>query len=278
MQRLIGLLLVLAATPVLAQNAEVKKYLNTAITLYENLEYEKALRQIKNARAKAAGPDDEARIALLEGVVLADMGREEALTAFKTAFSVDLEAQLPVEVSPKVQAVAEKARASVRKMLAPRLEAQRAEEEARLLEEKKRVDEEAQRVAEQRKLEAEERVKNQPPPAVEKTQSGPSVRGLSWIPGLVGLASAGVATGFLVSAGTKHAALVNGSAPLEKAADYRDSGKVEATLGYVFSGVAAVGVGAAIAMFVAGGEKAPTVSAVPIQGGAFVSVGWKLPQ
>ena len=111
--RVVGLLTILLTTPAFAQNAEVKKYLNTAITLYENLEYEKALKQLKSAKAKAKGPDDEARIALLEGVVLADMGREEkALTAFKTAFSVDLVAKLPVEVSPKVSAVAEKARTS----------------------------------------------------------------------------------------------------------------------------------------------------------------------
>ena len=84
--RVVGLLVVLMTTPAFAQSAEVKKYLNTAITLYENLEYEKALKQLKNASAKAKGPDDEAKIGLLEAIVLADMGREErALTAFKTA-------------------------------------------------------------------------------------------------------------------------------------------------------------------------------------------------
>ena len=165
--RIVGLLVILMTTPAFAQSAEVKKYLNTAITLYENLEYEKALKQLKNARQKASGPDDEAKVSLLEAIVLADMGREEkALTAFKTAFSVDLEAKLPVEVSPKVQAVADKARANVRKMLAPQIEAAKAEEEKRLAEEKKRADEDAARLAEARRVEAEDRAKNQPPPAV----------------------------------------------------------------------------------------------------------------
>ena len=278
--RVAALVALLLAAPSLAQSAQVKKYLNTAITLYENLEYEKALKQLKSAKAKATGPDDEAKIALLEGVVLADMGREEkALTAFKTAFSVELEAKLPVEVSPKVSAVAEKARANVRLMLAPQIEAAKAEEEKRLAEEKKRADEEAARVAEQKRLEAEERAKNQPPPAVVVTKpSGPSARSLSWIPGVVGLASGGVAAGLLISANGKYNALLNGTAPAEQAIAYRDSGKTEALLGYVFTGVGVAGIGAAIVMFAAGGaDSAPTVSAVPLQGGGYVSIGWRTP-
>jgi tetratricopeptide (TPR) repeat protein len=277
--RVAGLLIILMTTPAFAQNAEVKKYLNTAITLYENLEYEKALKQLKNAKVKASGPDDEAKIALLEGVVLADMGREEkALTAFKTAFSVELEAKLPVEVSPKVQAVAEKARANVRKMLAPQIEAAKVEEEKRQAEEKKRAELEAVRLAEQKRLDAEERAKNQPPPAVVVQKDGaPSVRALSWIPGVVGLASAGVATGLLISAGGKHTALLNGSAPPAQAVAYRDSGKAEATLGYVFIGVGAAGVAAAVVMLAAGGpSEGPKVSAVPLQGGGYVSMSWEL--
>ena len=276
--RVVGLLVILLTTPAFAQNAEVKKYLNTAITLYENLEYEKALKQLKNAKSRASGPDDEAKIALLEGVVLADMGREEkALSAFKTAFSVELEAKLPVEVSPKVQAVAEKARANVRKMLAPQIEAARAEEEKRLALEKQRADEEAAKVAEQRRFEAEERAKNQPPPAVVAKATGPSARSLSWIPGVVGLASAGVATGMFVSASGKQASLLNGSARPEQAIAIRDSGKTEATLGYVFTGVGVAGVGAKMLMFALGGASdAPAVSAVPLQGGGYVAVSWKV--
>ena len=280
--RFVGLITLLLAAPSFAQSAQVKKYLNTAITLYENLEYEKALKQLKNASAKAKGPDDEAKIGLLEAIVLADMGREEkALTAFKTAFSVDVEAKLPVEVSPKVQAVAEKARANVRKMLAPQIEAAKAEEEKRLAEEKKRADENAARLAEQKRLEAEERVRNQPPPAVvvvaPPRPTGPSVRSLSWIPGAVGLVSAGVATGLFVSASGKLKALNTGTAPVEQAAAYRDSGKTEAALGYVLTGVGIAGIGAAVIMFAVGGSEAgPAVSAVPLQGGGYVSLSWNL--
>jgi hypothetical protein len=52
---------------------------------------------------------------------------------------------------------------------------------------------------------------------------------------------------------------------------------VEATLGYVFTGVGVAGIGAAIVMFAVGGSPStPTVSAMPLQGGGYVSVGWNL--
>lgn len=285
MKRVLALALALFSPAALAQSPEVKKYMNTAITLYENLEYEKALKQLKQAHVKSAGADDDAKIALLEGIVLADMGREEkALTAFKTGFSVDLDAKLPVEVSPKVQAVAEKARANVRKMLAPQLAAQKAEEERRAAELAKKTAEEeeqkkreAERLAEIKRQEEEERAKNQPPPMVVKPESGPSVRALSLIPGGIGLVAGGVATGLLVSAGGKHASLVNGTANPADAAQIRDSGKTEATLGYVFTGVAVAGVGAAVVMFIAGAPKdAPVVAVTPIEGGGFASATFQL--
>jgi hypothetical protein len=175
-----------------------------------------------------------------------------------------------------VQAVADKARANVRKMLAPQLEAEaKAAEEARLAEEKRKADEEAARQAEL-KRQQEEAAKNTPPPAVVKPvepAKGPSVRALALIPGIVGVGSAAVATGFLLSANGKYNALKNGSAPPELAISYRDSGKTDATVGYVFTGVAAAGIAAAVVMFAVGGEKAPaaTVSAVPLESGGYVS-------
>lgn len=277
------LLLVGLAGPARAQSAEAKKYLNAAITLYENLEYEKALKQLQKARTRAAGPDDEARISLLEGCVLADMGKEEkALTAFKTAFGIDVEAKLPVEVSPKVQVVVDKARANVRKMLAPQFEAQKAEEEKRLAEEEKRLAEEKEKarkaeeekaLAEQRRRDEEEARRLQPPPAVVAKPAGASLRTYSWIPGVVGLASAGAATFFLVGANSRYQALVSGTPTPEEALAHRDTGKTYATLGYVFSGVAVAGVATAVVMFALGGGDAPPPVALGLSpGGAFVLV------
>lgn len=275
--RLAIVVVALAAFSARAQSPEVKKYLNAAITLYENLEYEKALKQLKKARPKADGPDDETRIALLEGCVLADMGKEEqALTAFKTGFGLNLEAKLPVEVSPKVQAIAEKARDNVRLMLAPQLEAQRLETERLKAEEQAKADAaakaEADRLAELKRQEEEERLKNQPPPAVVKP-AGSNARALAWVPLAVGAVSAGVAAGLLIDAGGKYGALVNGTAPPDQAAGLRDAGKLEATLGYVFIGVAGAGLAASALMFFLGADSgAPAVALVPTPGGAFASV------
>jgi tetratricopeptide (TPR) repeat protein len=274
--RLALLLLTLAAFTAHAESAQVKKYLNAAITLYENLEYEKALKQLARAKPKADGPDDETRIALLEGIVLADMGKkEQALTAFKTGFGLNLEAKLPVEVSPKVSAIAEEARGNVRTMLAPRLEAERLEAEKRTAEDAARAEEarkeEAARLAEQKRLEEEERQKLQPPPAVVKPAPAPGVRRLAWVPLAVGVASAGVATGLLLDASSKHRALVEGTAAPEQAAAMRDAGKMEATVAYVGLGVAGAAVAAAAGMYFFGGD-APAVAVVPSPQGAFVSV------
>jgi tetratricopeptide (TPR) repeat protein len=269
------------ALPAAAQNTEVKKFLNQAITLYENLEYEKALKQVAKAKAKATSPDDEARIALLEGVVLADMGREEkALLAFKTGFGIDLDAKLPVDVSPKVQKVAERARASVRKLLAPTLEAQKAEEQRRQAEEKKRQDELAAKEADEKRRLEEEQARQAPPPAVVKpapAATGPSVRSLSWIPGVVGLAAGGVGTYFLISASGKYAALNGHTVDLTTATDYHTSGPRDATLGYVFVGVGVAGIAAAAVMFAVGGASAPVaVAPAPLPGGAMISFAVRL--
>ncbi len=261
-----------------AQNSEARKYINGAIALYENLEYEKALKQLQKAKAKAASSDDELNVALLQGAVLADMGKEDAaLKSFKEGFSLDLKAKLPVEVSPKIAALAEKARASVAKLLAPQLEKERAEEEKKAAEAAAMAakEAEAKRLAEQKRAD-EEAARNRPvpPPIVEKPvqpSNGVSVRTLSLIPAGVALASAGVATFFLVSANDKHSALLNGTAPVDQAAAYRDAGKSQATLGYVFTGIAGASLIGAAVMFALGAPKeAPVVSALPTNNGGMV--------
>lgn len=274
--RTLLLLTLSLALPAAAQSVEVKKFLNATTALYENLEYEKALKQLAKAKVKASSPEDEAKIALLEGIVLADMGREDkALTSFKTAFGIDLEAKLPLDVGPKVLAVAERARANVRKVLAPALAEQKADEERRAAEDKQRAERAAQvaqlAAEEKRRLDEEQR-RNAPPPAVLKSSdSGPSVRTLSWVPGAVGLVSAGVGTAFLVSAGGKRTALLNGTVDLATANDYRASGPTDATLGSLFIGVGIAGVLGAAAMFVFG-APGPRVAVVPTREGVMVAL------
>jgi len=98
-------LMLLALLPTLALaagSAEVKKYVSSAIALYENLEYEKALKQLDKARLKSSGTEDDAAISLVEGIIYAEMGKEDkATTAFRTGFALDPDVKLPVECRPR---------------------------------------------------------------------------------------------------------------------------------------------------------------------------------
>lgn len=280
--------LLCAGLPARAQNEDAKKYFNAAVTLYENLEYEKALTQIEKARSKASSSDDEVRITLLEGCVLADMGKaSKATEAFKLGFGLDSDAKLPVAVSPKVQALAESARESVKKMLAPTLEQQRLADAKRKAEAELREKDDALKrkeaaLQEEQRRALERQALATPPPAVkDQAKPGSSLRGLALIPGILGLGSAAAAVAFFAVAGGNYQALTSGSAAAADAARLRDDGKTFATLGYVFTGVAVAGVGTALAMFLLGGSSAsasaPAAALVPVPGGALASFTFALP-
>ncbi len=277
----IGAVLALSV-PARAQSAEVKKYLNAAVTLYENLEYEKAIKQIQRAKTKSTGASDDARIALYEGIFFADMGKEDqALNAFKTGLSMEPEAKLPLEVSPKVEKVFKKALENVQRLLGPQLDKQREEE-------RQRVEAEKQRAAEEQRKKDEEVARlaaikppepNRPPPAaVVAAPAGPAMRTLAIIPLAVGIGSGAAAAYFLLTAKGQESALNNGTAPPAQAISVRDSGKSNAMLGYVFTGVAAAGIAAAGVMFgLGGGEKAAGVTLIAGPGQLYVGVGGALP-
>lgn len=273
------------ALPAWAQPDDAKKYFNAAVTLYENLEYEKALTQLEKARSKATSSDDEIRIALLEGCVLADMGKAgKATESFKLGFGLDADAKLPVAVSPKVMALSEAARESVKKMLAPTLEQQRIADAKRKAEAELKEKEEALKrkeaaLQEEQRRAAEREALAMPPPAVkDQPKAGSSLRGLALIPGILGVGSAVAAAVFFGVAGGNYQALTAGTAAVADAPRLRDDGKTFATLGYVFTGVAVAGVGAALTMFLLGGSSAPaTATVLPIDGGLFASFGLALP-
>ncbi len=277
----IGAVLTLSM-PARAQSPEVKKYLNAAVTLYENLEYEKALKQIQRAKTKSTGASDDARIALYEGIVFADMGKEEmALNAFKTGLSLEPEAKLPLEVSPKVEKVFRKASDNVKKLLGPQLDKQREEERLRVEAEKAKADEEQRKKDEEtaRLAAIKPPEPDRPPPAVmAAAPSGPGLRGLAIIPLGIGVVSGGLAAYFLVTAKGHESALNQGTVVPGQAAAVRDAGKLDATLGYVFTGVAAAGLAATGLMFGMGGSKAPPPVTIFVgPGQVYVGVGGALP-
>ena len=158
--------LLLASAPVLVQSSGAQRYLDAAALLYENLEYERALDQLKKARTVSGGVDDDVNIALYEGVVLSDLGKkDEAVAAFREGLYLKPDAQLPVKVAPKTAAAFATTRADVKRELAPILARRHAEEEKKRVEAEKleQAKKEAEKVelarksdAERKRLEAEQ--------------------------------------------------------------------------------------------------------------------------
>jgi hypothetical protein len=85
------------------------------VFFYEELDYERALEHLQNARRLARTPEQEVTVSLHEGIVLGDMGQQEqSRAAFKKALFLSPEAKLPLKVSPKLADDFELARAEVR--------------------------------------------------------------------------------------------------------------------------------------------------------------------
>lgn len=252
------------------QSPEVTKYLQATIALYENLEYSKALAQLQKAKTKAKTSDDEARCSVLEGIVLAEMGKDDkAGKAFQAAFSIDPDLKLPIAVAPKIGALAEKNREQVKKMLAPTLAAQKAEDDKRKADEQAKLDasraeddrRRADQLAAQQREDDERKKAMQPPPAQVRTTGG-SARSLSWIPLVVSAVCIGVAIERFATAGNRYDALIRGTSlnPAE-AITARDTGKTAAAMGWIFAGAAVAGLGAAAVMFFLG---APATEPAPV--------------
>jgi tetratricopeptide (TPR) repeat protein len=261
-----------------ALSKDVQKYLNSASTLIENLDYEKALKQIERAKTKSQGADDDAQIAFYEGVVFSEQGKnDKALTAFKTGLSMDPDAKLPLEVSPKVERNFEEARANVKKMLAPQLQ---KEEDERKRAEAERL--EAERKKEEERKAEEERARLAAMPkttsggTVTKTSSGGGTRTYAWVPMAAGAALGGAGAFFLVSAKGNYDSLISGTVAPANAAAARDTGKSQQTTGLALTGIGVAAIAAGGAMYLMGGDAAK-VSVIATPGGAFVGVSGSLP-
>ena len=164
----LALVLTLAFTA-RASDAEFQRFYNAALRLHESLEYERALEQLSLAKKQAETGDQVALVNLAQGVVLADMNRQdEANAAFKAGLLLSPDARLPLKVSPRVATQVEVIRAKAKQELAPLLEEQeaarkKAEADARALAaaraqaEAQKADAEA-RVREAQQLETSQRV------------------------------------------------------------------------------------------------------------------------
>jgi hypothetical protein len=255
--RLKGLTLVavLVTTGAFAEpSAAVKKYLGGAAALFENLEYEKALTQLGRAKAKSQGPEDDAAIALYEGTVLAEMGDPRASSLFVLALGIEPDAQLPFVVSPKVQQVFDKAKASVSKLVKPK-PAPEPEPPKEAPPPK-----ETPPPAQPPPPALQPAPPPTPPPAVSaarpSAQSSGIVRKLSFVPGVLGVGAAVTGVVLRLLADSVHTSLVTG-APMspDDARNQVSTGKLYQTVGFLLIGIGAAAIAAAVAMFIGGGAS-----------------------
>ncbi|MHA7631622.1 hypothetical protein [Corallococcus sp. M7] len=93
--------------------------MSAASQAYEELDYELSLEQLDAAMGVARVSGERGRVAILRGIVLADLGRrQESLASFKEGLSLLPDASLPVKVSPKVSRDFEEVRRNVQRELA----------------------------------------------------------------------------------------------------------------------------------------------------------------
>lgn len=148
----------LLSSAALGSEEDFQRFLNASVRLYENLEYERALEQVRNAKKQAVTPDQQAQAALYEGIMLSDLNKpDEARAAFKEALLLKPDAVIPIKVSPKVSKDFEDTRLAAQKELAPLLAKQA--EEKRKREEAAKADAAAKAEFERQKAELEVRAK-----------------------------------------------------------------------------------------------------------------------
>ncbi len=205
-----------AAGRAAAPASDFARYLDSAIQLYRIQDFARALEQVASARAQPHGADEAVQAFLWEGLLRDELGDEEkACAAFRTALSLDLEAQLPVQVRQRVGLAFELEREKLRQL--------------------KR---EAATVAPNRPP--------PPPPTVVVAQPVPARPLRLWAIAPVAAGGAGVVVGgaLLGVARTRYDALVSGAARPEDARPYRDSGKALQAAGWTLT---ALGIAAAAA-------------------------------
>lgn len=103
-----------------AVRAQTKNpYLDAGVRLYNGLEYEAALEQLK--KATGGSPAEDAQIALFRAMVRFELGDNSgAESDFKTALVLDPDAQLPARPSPKMISLFERARTEIAKAPPPK--------------------------------------------------------------------------------------------------------------------------------------------------------------
>lgn len=220
-----------------------KKYLDAAIKLYSAFEFERALSQLDKARAHSEGAEMDVTIALYEGIVQLELGHDEqAEAAFKTALSLDPNANLPTRVSPKVQQLFDGLKATM----------SHAEEK---VQPQPKPSPQPEPVVTAPQPEAPK-----PTPVVRRTE--PSAPKLWWAPGAAGVAFAAAGVVLLFQAKARSDALEGKAATepdLATAMAYRSQGQLFQGLGFTGIAVGAACVAASAVLLTLGPKLFATV-------------------
>jgi tetratricopeptide (TPR) repeat protein len=231
--------------------SEARRYLRSAAAFYDALDFDRALEQAKKAESHSKSADEDLEIALVEGILLANLDREdEADAAFRRGLSLQPDAKLPYKGSPKIVEQFERVRAQVKKSLAreaPVLEPATPPEPPPTV--------------------------GAPPPAVVVTPApAPSggVRRYAWIPAVGGAVLAGGAAFAFSQSESKYSQLTTPQTPpVSQATASQDhsQGPVLQTTGWVLACAGGAALLTAAGMAIFGGPSA-TVAVVPGPGGA----------
>ncbi|WP_342377540.1 hypothetical protein NVS55_39565 [Myxococcus stipitatus] len=243
-------------------SADVRRYLLSIHRLIDDLAYERALEQIARAKKVSQGPEDDVAVSLYEGVVLAELSKgrqEDSEAAFKSALFLQPDAELPLNVSPKLKKRFEQVRAKVQKELARRGEYPKPPPPPELKQDEK-------------KDILTPPTPPLPPPVVEK-----SMRQRAWIPAVAGGAlAAGGGVMWLLASSEK--AKLGPSSKLESQDEAEAVARRTRSMQSVGVGLfvgSAVGLGVAAGMYLLGGPEEPPMLSVGTDGtSAFVSGRW----
>jgi len=229
-----------AASSSAQANAGIKNpFLKAGIRLYNELEFSSALEQLKKAESyNGNSVSEDVLVHIYEGIVQYESNNKDAAESeFKTALALNLKAQLPKNVSPKISALFEKVRTELSKevevVAPPPADVPKAD-------------------ATTTPANSNANASNAITATVKKEPDGPPVA--PWIALGVGVVAAGAGTYFAL-----HAHSLGGQAqtdPFQSDADSAlSSAKTSATISYVSFGVAAAAVATFATLFALSGSS-----------------------
>ncbi|WP_225410556.1 hypothetical protein [Stigmatella hybrida] len=234
----------------LAAKGNIRNHLVLIKQSLVNTEYERALDLVQVARQEPHGTDEDATLSLYEGILLYELRRrDEGKAAFRRAFLLRPQAELPVPVSPKIQQEAEAARkqaeAELKAMPSPPPPPEEASPKPRLVPEATPVE-----------------GPSGESPSLEGSSSS-RLRQRAWIPAVAGgalVVAGGITWGMSRSELNK---LRDGDPDLTSPEDVNSTGsrgRTLQTVGVSLLGVGAAGLATAATMYLLGDSGRPTVS------------------